>query len=311
MKDISIWITGSTGFIGKHLVIELKHKRYNIKCFSNNSKLNLNNESVPKEISYLNYHSKEKIKYEIKKFGCPDVFIHLGWGGMTAPMSNEHLTDNVKNGEVLIETMYSEGLKKFVFIGSMNEYGSHSGALSEDLAPKGRVINYAKAKTKLAKFGFNRAAYYGKLFIHPRPFYVYGPGQRKGSLINELFESFCEDRDAILSPCEHFRDYIYVQDVVDGIIRLTKINTSNTVNLGTGSFIKVKDYVELFWKTLGGRKSKLIFGGQSKYKDEPDQPKSYADLTILKQLTNWQPAYSLEDGIENTISALVEGNNYD
>ena len=83
----SIWLTGSSGFIGKHLAIELRNKGYNIKCFSNNNKLKHINESVPKEISYMNYHSEEEIKNEIKKYGCPDVFIHLGWGGMTAPMS--------------------------------------------------------------------------------------------------------------------------------------------------------------------------------------------------------------------------------
>ena len=41
-------------------------------------------------------------------------------------------------------------------------------------------------------------------------------------------------------------------------------------------------------------------------KDEPDQPKSYADLTNLIELTGWKPSYSIEEGIEATIDGLLQ-----
>ena len=73
---------------------------------------------------------------------------------MTNTMSPIHLTSNVTQGKTLIETLFASGLEKFIFIGSMNEYGSRVGLLSEDMEPLGKLIDYAQAKIKVAKHGF-------------------------------------------------------------------------------------------------------------------------------------------------------------
>jgi len=301
MKNKSIWITGSRGFIGKHLVQQLINNDYHFKCFSNNLNLKIGKDSKEHNCYLMDYSSKQKIEDQLESLDCPDVLIHMGWGDMTNQMSERHLTENVKEGELLIETLYSAGLEKFIFIGSMNEYGARVGALSEDMEPKGRLTNYAKGKIEAANFGFSRAKHYNKIFIHIRPFYVYGPGQRKGSLINTLFDAFQEKTPAKLGPCEHYRDYIYVKDVAEGIVRLIKIDTSCTINLGSGSFIMVKDFVKKFWEEIGGEMKSLKFGIRQMSDDEPEQPKSYADLTRLKKFTRWNPNYSLEEGIQETI----------
>ena len=95
-------------------------------------------------------------------------------------------------------------------------------------------------------------------------------------------------------------------DVVEGIIQSRSINNSCAINLGIGSFIKVKDFVTIFWEKLGGDMTKLKFGFQPMLKYEPDQPKSYADLTRLYELTQWKPKYSIEKGIEATIDGLLK-----
>ena len=301
MGDKICWLTGCSGFIGKYLVKELKKNNFKLRCFSNNSILRDNPNKIKDNYYYMDFSSKKNITRHIENFGCPDIFIHLGWGNMESPMSTHHLTDNVKEAEILIDSFYSSGIEKFVFLGSMNEYGARVGPLSEDMEPKGRLTNYAKGKIKVAKFGFSRSAYFGRKFIHIRPFYVYGPGQRKWSLINTLFDAFQEKTPPKLGPCEHYRDYIYVKDVAEGIVRLIKINTSCTINLGSGSFIMVKDFVKKFWDGIGGEMKSLKFGSRQMSDDEPEQPKSYADLTRLKKMTKWKPNYSLEEGIQGTI----------
>ena len=304
MGDKICWLTGCSGFIGKYLVKELKKNNFKLRCFSNNSILRDNPNKIKDNYYYMDFSSKKNITRHIENFGCPDIFIHLGWGNMESPMSTHHLTDNVKEAEILIDSFYSAGIEKFIFIGSMNEYGARLGSLSEDMKPKGRLTNYAKGKIQVADYGYNRSKFYNKIFIHIRPFYVFGPGQRKGSLINELFDANLNKRHAKLGPCDHYRDYIYVSDVTEGIVRLSKIEETNTFNLGSGSFIQVKDYVILFWKYLGGDLDKLKFGSRKMSKDEPEQPKSYANLSKLKELTNWHPSYSIEYGIKTTIECL-------
>ena len=138
MISKSIWLTGSRGFIGKHLVDGLKKNNLDYKCYSNNPDLKNKVTETKGNILYMNFSSKADINKYIEKFGCPDTFIHLGWGDMTSSMSSLHLSGNVLEGKNLIETFFRSGLDKFIFIGSMNEYGSLVGPLSEDMKPKGR-----------------------------------------------------------------------------------------------------------------------------------------------------------------------------
>ena len=62
----------------------------------------------------------------------------------------------------------------------------------------------------------------------------------------------------------------------------------------------------MFWDCLGGDKKKLKFGSRSIRSGEPEQPKSFADLTRLKEVTGWIPDLSLEDGIKLMIEKLNE-----
>ena len=109
-----------------------------------------------------------------------------------------------------------------------------------------------------------------------------------------------------MGPCEHYRDYIHVYDVAQGIRRLIEIDKTTIVNLGSGSVIKLKDFVILFWKTLSGDEERLKFGVQPMRQGEPEQPESFCNLERLKKLTNWMPSLSLEEGINSTIKKLRE-----
>ena len=99
---------------------------------------------------------------------------------------------------------------------------------------------------------------------------------------------------------------MHVSDVVEGITRLISVGKSNTVNLGSGSFIKVRNYVEIFWNEIGGSSNKLKFGSHNIPKSEPDQYKSYADLTTIKKLTGWFPNSSLEQCIRETVVEIKQ-----
>ena len=109
-----------------------------------------------------------------------------------------------------------------------------------------------------------------------------------------------------MGPCDQFRDYVHVQDVVKGILLSSKLTGSTTLNLGSGRYVQVNEFVSMFWDYLGGDRNKLKFGSRSIRLGEPDQPKSFADLTHLKQITGWVPELSLQDGVRLTIEKLDE-----
>ena len=250
----------------------------------------------------MDYSSTESIETMINKFGCPDRFIHIAWADMTIPMSDRHLTYNIQNSNNLIQTFFSSGLDQFIFLGSINEYGSPLGSVDESTPPTGRIINYALGKSEVTKFGLLKSSYYNKHFLNIRPSYVYGQGQRPNSLINHLFESSLSKTAPTLGPCDYYRDYIYVKDVSEGICRLMKVKSSGIVNLGSGSCIIVKDFVKKFWHFLGEDVRNLSFGKKEMMKDEPDQNKSFMNIDKLRELTNWGPTYTLDAGIIDSIA---------
>ena len=300
----ALWLTGANGFIGRHLGPSLKDAYSEVRYFTNSKeeKAALDNEAASRH--YLDFLSADDIRRNIELFGLPDIFIHLGWGAMTDPASEVHLGANVEASKTLISTLFKAGLKKFIFLGSANEYGGREGPLSEDMAPEGRLTAYAQGKTRVASFGFEEASRYNKKFISIRLFNTFGAGQKPGSLINKLYECYSQNIKPELGPCEHFRDYIHVSEVVKGITLICGIDESTIVNLGSGEAIKLKDFVILFWKSLGGKPDDLKFGVYSMLEGEPEQPYAFANLDRLKKLTGWAPSLSIEEGVRLTIEEL-------
>jgi dTDP-6-deoxy-L-talose 4-dehydrogenase (NAD+) len=304
-----VWLTGSRGFVGRAVVAAFLQADDQVWGCTNQAVSDASsglNENPFVQVDYLN---PEDIKAKVRHFGMPDLFIHSGWAAVDKPESPLHLEENVQASRTLINTLFGQGLKTFLFVGSMNEYGARTGALAEGMEPDGRLTNYAKAKREAAAIGFEAARTFGKTFIHARTFYVYGAGQRPGSLINDLYQASLTGAEVSLSPCEHYRDYIHVSEVAEGLRRLSAVRESATVNLGSGTVVQVRDFVLLLWKALGGEIHKLKFGTRKVGWDEPEQPRSYAELTRLKQLTNWTPSLTLQQGVIKTVENLRRAGN--
>lgn len=306
IEGCKIWLTGSRGFIGSELAFNLD-KICELTRISNRKNEDANQISI--NPIHINFQSKNEIKKRIKELGIPDIFIHLGWGDMTNPHSSTHLEENVIQSKNLIEELYKEGLERFVFLGSMNEYGDRIGTLDEKMNSKGWITNYAKGKILVAKFGFEKAKMMNKKFIHIRLFYTYGPKKKGGSLIQDIYQSHKNKKNVSLGTCEQYRDYIYVSDVVKGIMLLSGSDNSHTVNLGSGNAIQLKEFVKKFWDELKGDQKMLHFGEKQVGKEQA-QPNCFANLEKLENITGWKPTTSIENGIKKMIKELQKNESF-
>ena len=140
--------------------------------------------------------------------------------------------------------------------------------------------------------------------MHIRLFYTYGAGQTHNSLINQLFKASLSVDDISLSPCEHFRDYIHVSDAAEGISELATIDYTGIINLGSGNVIKLKEFVKLFWKACKADPSLLKFGQHDLSALEQSQPKSFANISKLINISSWKPSIKIEEGIEKTVAQM-------
>ena len=292
-----IWLSGSNGFVGSYLLDYLKKKKISVSAVTNKSRKNDN-------IICFDYSSKDEIKKAINHYGCPEIFIHLGWGDVYDPHNKSHITSSLQNSKNLIDILYESGVRKILSIGSSSEYFNALGALNENIKISEFQNNYVKGKMQLSDYGFEQAYIKNKIFIHIRLFYAYGAGQRDNSLINQLFKSYLTNSKMNLTSCTHFRDYIHMNDVVEGINQILLVNTSEIINLGSGSVIMLKDFIKMFWQELDANSDLLLFGEKNISDLEQVQPKSYADLSKLEFLTNWKPNISIKEGIKETIKNL-------
>jgi len=291
----SIWLSGTRGFVGGYVKRSLLDSQNNVTCISNS-------ETNGDDTVFVDFSNRNSIKDAIKKFGVPDTFIHLGWGNVYEPHHESHCTVNVQDGKNLVDELFAAGVERFILIGSSSEYGDRTGELREDYSPTGEINNYVKGKLALAKYGLEAAKKTDKVFLHVRLFYTFGAGQKHNSLINQLFDAYKQGELMRLSPCEHFRDYIHVSEAAEGMKRLLSADQSGIVNLGSGQVIKLKEFVQMLWDQLGADPALLKFGSHDVPSSEQSQPRSYADLNMLRKLTDWQPSLSIKEGIDKTIA---------
>ena len=111
--------------------------------------------------------------------------MHLGWG-YERPWNIYHIKNNYNKTKTLFE-FQNNNVKKFIFCGSMNEYGDLTGSLRRKSYHGEILTKYAISKSSLTNLGTNYFKKSDTHFYVIRPFYVYGYGQEKNSLINQLF----------------------------------------------------------------------------------------------------------------------------
>ena len=294
---LKAWVTGSRGFVGSALIKSLPKHDFSVTCITNSR-------PVQKDAFYVNYGSRESIRSAIEAQGVPDVLFHLGWGNVYEPQSPVHLDQNLANTKTLLDELYENGLDKAILIGSSSEYGSREGCLLESDPPIGQLTKYAQGKLEAYRYGLEAASKHKKIFIHVRLFHTLGVGDRQSSLLNQLYKSYCDSTVLGLTACEQFRDYIYLSDAVEGIIRISSIDSSEILNLGSGSKIQLKEIIKIFWDKLGAPADLLVFGARNRPDHEPVQPPCYASLDKLRRMTNWQPIVPIQEAISRTIDEL-------
>jgi nucleoside-diphosphate-sugar epimerase len=279
-----IYITGANGFIGKALIRILNKKKLKFKKIKIRKKLK------------KNFFSKLSIKDE-------KTLIHLGWGYMNDPWSIYHKIYNYANSVRLFAIVKKMKFKKVIFCGSMNEYGNKVGKIKETTSPQKIETLYAKYKLKLTNFGLRFFKNSNTKFYTARPSYVYGPFQRKGTLVDLLIKASKKKKYIIMTKCEGYRVYIFVDDFVNGIIKILLNNKKDNVgiyNFGSQQCITIKNFIILLSNILNFDSRYLKFGTIPE-KKEQKQFKSYLVSEKAYKILGWKTQYSLKKGFKKIV----------
>ncbi len=183
-----------------------------------------------------------------------------------------------------------------VHVGSALEYGDITGDLAEHSVPNPTTL-YGRSKLA-GTLQFRRACRrLGLRGLTARLFTVYGPGEHPGRLLPSLIDAAESGAPLELTAGLQKRDFTYVEDVADGLLRLGLARTEpgDVVNLATGKLTTVREYVEVGAAVLKIPDARLRFGAL------PGRPEEMAHAPVrtshLRALTSWTPTTSIVDGI--------------
>src|SRR5690349_10549833 len=297
-------ITGAAGFIGSHLSEALLDRAYEVIGIDNL----LTGDTA--NIAHLVNRPFTFIKHDVTNYiyvdGPVDFVLH--WASPASPIDYLELPiPTLKVGA--LGTHKALGLAKakgarFVLASTSEVYGdplehpqreSYWGNVNP-VGPRG-VYDEAKRFAEAITMAYHR--YHGVDAKIVRIFNTYGPRMRvkDGRAVPAFMSQALRNEDVtVFGDGTQTRSFCYVDDLVEGIIKLMDSKLNDPVNIGNPQEMTIKQIAETIIR-MTGSKSRII------YKPLPtDDPKQRRpDLTRARTLLDWEPKVQLEQGLERTI----------
>ena len=299
-------VTGGAGFIGSHLTERLHQNNIEVLVVDNlltGKKENLISLDLENTI-YGDVGSEETLEL-IKNFN-PDVCFHLAAQSSVVISVEDPLLDfehNLLQPVQLIKTLLETHCKQFIFTSSGGTIFGEPEVIptSEDDHAGEPASPYGLAKKKLNELIEvmlqNETMSYSILNLSN----VYGPRQdphgEAGVMSIFTGKILNNETPTIYGDGEQTRDYVYVLDVVDALIKSSESEENLFLNIGTGIETSVNELVSILSK-------KISWDGEPNYEPmrEGELLRSVLNYNRAKDQIGWEPNYTLDTGLDELIS---------
>ena len=314
IKNKLFLVTGCYGFVAQHLihnlllnnnrVIGIYNKKYQLKIFNNKNYINKKKLVVKK----VDIRDKKALTKLFKKYKF-DYCYHLAAISqvLTSNQSPEETYEiNVFGTINLLESakLYRPKIK-FIFSSSDKAYGSSKKLPYKEDFPLNGLNPYDASKACADIISRSYAKAFNLQVCVTRFVNIYGPGDVNWDrIIPGTIKSLINNKKPILRSNGRFlRDYLFIDDVVNGYIMLGKAMQNKKVkgiaiNFGSGKPITVLNLVKKMLKINNNNSKFYII--KNKVKNEiKDQ---YSGYQLAKETIHWKPKISLEEGLVKTFS---------
>jgi nucleoside-diphosphate-sugar epimerase len=190
---------------------------------------------------------------------------------------------------------------RLVHTGSALEYGTTGGVLAED-SPTAATTLYGTTKLAGTNVLVSRARATGTSAFVARLFTVYGPGEHTGRLLPSILAARTSATPVPLSDGLQKRDFCYVEDVAEGLLRLaaSPIAPGTIVNLSTGVMQTVRSFVTAAAEEAGIPAERFQFGVLPRREEEMQQ--TGVSVQRLQDLTGWRPDADIALGVRRALA---------
>lgn len=283
-----ILVTGGGGFIGRNLTDKLYDAGAEVHCTSRSVQTK-NQKAVWWQGVFDDHATAKNLLHAIK----PDIIFHLS-GHVTAangienilPAYHSHVTSTIN----LLTLAADLGCERIILTGSSNE------PLDEMPAPNSP---YAAAKWTQHVYGHLFHRLYKLPVVVARPFVGYGPGQGREKLIPYVILSLLRGENPPLSNGRWKTDWIYIDDMVEGILQCALVPgiEGTTLDIGSGKLTSVREIVEKI-VTILKPKAQPLFGALP---DRYVEHSRIANTQLTFSKLNWKPEMNFDDGLKKTV----------
>ena len=310
-KNKKVLVTGATGFIGSHLVETLVNTGAQVRAFaqynsqSNTGLLEILPENIRKEVEIVWGDVKEM---ESVKKACDGraVIFHLA-SLVGIPYSYLHpqevvMTNTIGTLNVLICARENEA-EKTVITSTSEVYGTAKYVPIDENHPLQGQSPYSASKIAADKLAESFFCTYNLPVAICRPFNTYGPRQSMRAVIPTIITQALTKNEIHLGSVTPTRDLNYVLDTVAGFIRIAESPRSvgEVINIGAGFEISIGDLAAKICSLLG--KDLPIVSDEKRLRPAKSEVnRLFADNRKAKELLDWEPQVSLDEGLKRTIS---------
>lgn len=310
-----VLVTGGAGFIGSHVaeyllnrgddvvVVDEMNDYYDVRIKENN--LKLLREAYPEENRLKIYRvdiCDENAMDKIFEDDQPQWVCHMAARAGVRPSIQDpyvYIHSNIKGTTHLMELSAKYGVKNFVFASSSSVYGgSKSTFFSEEENVDNPVSPYAASKKACELLAYTYHHLYNLNISGLRFFTVYGPRGRPDMAPFKFIDRVSRGVEIQqFGDGSSSRDYTYISDIVDGVIRaIDRPHKYEVFNLGKGSGTSLKEFIDLVQKHT--KKEAIV----KVMPDQPgDVPYTCADVSKAYNMLGYKSKISFEEGIQRTV----------
>jgi UDP-glucose 4-epimerase len=288
-----ILVTGASGFIGSHLCARLSAAGGEVHVSSR--------QQEPMALCPGQVWHQTDLEAPAAVAGLmgqvrPDVVFHLASrvaGSRDRSLVLPTFHANLASAVYLLDAAAEQGVRRFLQVGSLEE-PEPGEPIATPSSP------YAAAKWGASAYARMYHRLYGFPVVLARLFMVYGPGQRDlTKLVPYLVTSLLADREVKVSSGRRPVDWIYVEDVVEGLVLAATADgvDGRVVDLGSGQLVPVRTVVERLFELLAPGEIPPL----GTLADRAMEQVRVARVEDTRERLGWAPSTPLDVGLERTV----------
>lgn len=320
LKGKKVLVTGAEGFIGSHLTEKLVELGADVTALVQYNSFNnwgwidtfdkevLNSIKVEtgdiRELDGMNriIKGQEVVFHLAALIAIPYSYL--------SPMA--YVRTNVEGTTNVLEACRNHDVQKIIHTSTSETYGTALYVPIDEKHPMQGQSPYSASKIGADKMAESFYRSFNMPIATLRPFNTYGPRQSARAVIPTIISQILAGKNEIkLGSLTPTRDFNFVKDTAEAFIKVAESDKTigEVINAGSNYEISVGDTVQKIIDIIG-KDVKIICDEDRIRPEKSEVNRLWADNTKIKELTNWAPKYSIDQGLEETVKWIKENMKY-